>query len=66
MPVNGPISKIQNPQEHPQNLRLVLEKIAAKWPIQVSSHTLKRGLKSLSMSWLRVQRRVSRTQLSML
>jgi transposase len=46
-------------KQNPKNLRLVLQKIQAQWQIKVSLDTLKRVLKSLSMSWLRVRRVVA-------
>lgn len=40
----------------PNNLKAVLAKIKAKWKVKVSKTTLKRILKSFSMSWRRLRR----------
>jgi transposase len=43
-------------QEHPQQLKQVLEKIKEQWGIDVSQKTLTRVLKRLQMSWHRFRR----------
>ena len=43
-------------QEHPQQLKQVLEKIKAAWEIEVSQKTVTRVLKRLQMSWHRFRR----------
>jgi transposase len=46
-------------KQSPKNLRAVLQKIKTEWQISVSLDTLKRVLKSLSMSWRRMRRVVA-------
>ena len=41
---------------HPKNLNAVLAQIKTKWQVSVSKTTLKRILKSFSMSWCRLRR----------
>lgn len=47
-------------QQHPQQLKQVLQKVKAEWNISVSSKTIKRLLKALKMSWHRFRRGVAR------
>ncbi len=44
--------------QEPRQLKLVLEKIKKEWGIEVSTETIKRILKRLSMSWHRMRREV--------
>ena len=43
-------------QEHPQQLKQVLQKIKETWDVEVSQKTLTRVLKGLQMSWHRFRR----------
>jgi transposase len=43
-------------QEHPQQLKQVLQKIEAAWGIEVSQKTVSRVLKGLQKSWHRLRR----------
>lgn len=45
-------------KEEPRQLKKVLQKIKNKWEIETSTKTIKRILKSLSMSWHRMRRGV--------
>lgn len=45
-------------REEPRQLKKVLQKIKAEWEIDTSTKTIKRILKSLSMSWHRMRRGV--------
>ncbi len=48
-------------KETPKNLNLVLKRIQQTWNIKTSKETLKRVLKSLSMSWHRLRRLTAKT-----
>jgi transposase len=45
-------------QQHPQQLKQVLQKVQQQWGIRVSTKTLKRVLKAMQMSWHRLRRGV--------
>jgi transposase len=46
-------------QQHPRQLKQVLQKVKENWNIEVSTKTIKRVLKIMQMSWHRFRRRVS-------
>lgn len=46
-------------KESPKNLKNLLSKVQKKWGIKVSKDTIKRVLKSLSMSWRRLKKGVA-------
>ena len=47
-------------QQHPRQLKQVLQKVKEHWNIEVSTKTIKRVLKSMQMSWHRFRRGVPR------
>ncbi len=46
-------------QQHPQQLKQVLQKVKEQWDIEVSAKTIKRVLKAMRMSWHRLRRGVA-------
>jgi transposase len=47
--------------EHPRQLKQVVQKVQAQWDVSISAKTIKRVLKSIQMSWHRFRRVVGGT-----